>query len=183
MRLKWGVIWQNIVINWSPDMSSFVSKKYNPLSCRSFYILPSFLSSPSSFATTIFPSRLHSSSQQPAIIFRCARLWRRGSWCGRGRLVFLQNSSFWIKNQGLCATGVRTSRKRTNPRSMRKGRGLSGNHRAVIGRKVHNIPPHRLVYGMWLVYMIKSSAMIGCLLCPSYDSHYISCFDITLKKN
>jgi len=149
-------------------MSSVVYKKYIPLLLRGFYTLPSFLSSPSSFATAIFfflSVCILLGSSQPSSFGR-ARFRTAGSQRGRGRLLFLRNSSFWIKNQGSRATGERAVKKQANPRWLRKGRGLVGHHHAVIGRTSCSIPPLWLVYSVWLVNGIKSSAVIRRRPCP-----------------
>lgn len=75
-------------ISRSPNMSSVVWKNNSPLSRDGFWDISTFLSHPLPYPTTIFfPSRLHSSSQQPAIICLCAYFLFMGSRGGRDRLV------------------------------------------------------------------------------------------------
>lgn len=62
---------------------------------------------------------------------------------------FLQNSLFWIKNQGLCATGEHNTKKRTHLRLVRKGRGLLANHGGSDWLKCSQHPaPHAHIHNL-----------------------------------
>lgn len=104
-------------------------------------------------------------ANQPAIIFGAlVCLYEAAGVGGVDWFSFKIAHSEW-KTLDLWASGEPNMKKRTNPRSVRKGRGLSGKPRALSGWHVHYVPPQRRLSMMWLGYLIKSSVIIGCLCC------------------